>query len=165
MSWSADCYRQSFVDGKDFERRESRAWLVSWTLMSLILIACALGAFGDGVLSRTEAAAADGLRIEYERVVRFGNGTRVRIFPPSGTSGPLRLTIDRPLLDAFHVMQVVPAPESSQLLGDGVEFSFGRDAAATAPIVFDLESFTRGSVRGTIRSGGSAISIRLFILP
>ena len=160
-----DLLRQHVVDQRDFEHRESRTWVVAWALMSLTLIACGVGAFGGGPLSRAEAEAPGGMRVEYERVTRFGTSARLHLFPPDGASGPVRVTIDRPLLDAFRIRQVVPAPESSKLHGDGVELSFGRDAAASAPIVFELESSKSGTVRGTIRSGDSTIALRQFILP
>ena len=133
--------------------------------MSLIFIACALGAFGDGPLSRAEAADPSGeLRVEYDRVVRYGTTSELQVFTVS-SAGAVTITVDRVLLDAFHVRQIVPSPQSTRLAGNGVEFVFAKDASATVPIVFEFESTKAGRVRGTIRSGGSAVALRQFILP
>jgi len=133
--------------------------------MSLIFIGCALGAFGDGPLSRAEAAdPSGGLRVEYDRVVRYGTTSQLQVFTVSNGDA-VTVTIDRVLLDAFHVRQIVPSPQSTRLAGSGVEFVFAKDTSATAPIVFEFESMKAGGVRGMIRSGGSAVALRQFILP
>jgi hypothetical protein len=153
------------VEGHDFEQRESRASALAWPLMSLIFIGCLLGALGGGPLSRAEAADPAGqLRVEYERVGRYGTTSRLQVFAGSGTNA-VRIAMDRALLDAFQVRQIIPAPQSTQLAGDGVEFAFAREASANAPIVFELESVQTGRVGGTIRSGAISVALRQFILP
>lgn len=153
------------MDGKSFEQRESRASVLAWPLMSLIIAACVLGAFGGGPLSRAETADSSGaLRVEYERISRFGTSSRLQIFATGSGTGAA-ITLDRALLDAFHVRQILPAPQSSRLAGDGVEFVFVKDRSAVAPIIFELESRQAGTVGGTIRSGNSVVALRQFILP
>jgi hypothetical protein len=133
--------------------------------MGLFFIGSVLGAFGGGPLSRAEAVDPAGqLRIAYERISRYGTRSRLQVY--AGGSGiAVTVTLDHALLEAFQLRQIVPAPLSAQLAGDGVEFTFARDATAMVPIVFELESTQAGRVGGTIRSGGSAVALRQFILP
>jgi hypothetical protein len=150
----------------NFDRIESRVSAVAWRILIAVFAGCALGLFGDGFLSRTAAEApSGGLRVEYEWIGRFSGSLPLKIYAASDPDGLIRVSVDRTIIDAFHVRQIVPAPQSARLGPTGVDYAFAGGAAGSGPIVFDLEAGRPGTVRGSIRGGGTALTLRQFILP
>lgn len=149
-----------------FQRRQWRASQVLWMVLVGTMIATALGVFGNGPLSSARAGAPDGpLRVEYERVVRFGASVRLVVRARPRPDGAVQFTIDQSLLQAFRVQDVTPPP-SATALGDGsVEYRFQANTSAPSTIVFEMQPAALWSVHGQIRSPDGAVQLRQFILP
>jgi hypothetical protein len=149
-----------------FQQRQWRASQMLWLLLVATMIATVLGVFGNGVLSRARAGAAQGsLQVEYERIVRFGASVRLVVHADPRPDGSVQFTIDRSLLDAFRVQDVTPQPSAAALVDGGVEYRFEANTSAPSAIVFEMQPAARWSVQGWIRSPGGAVRLRQFILP
>ncbi len=130
------------------------------------MAAIALGVFGDGLLSRAEAASADGtLRVRYERFCRFGASIRMVVEAPASADGTAAVAIDRAFVDAFAVQQVAPQPGSVRAVVDGVEYDIPARPGARVRIVFELQPVQRGLVRTMVRAHGHAVSLTQFVYP
>lgn len=150
-----------------FQLLEWRLSTATWLLLLATMAAAVLGLFGDGLFSRTTAAAAGGrLAVEYERFARLGRTTRLTVLVaglPSG--GPVAITIGRPLLDAYRIVGIAPEPETSRSVPEGLELRFGAGAAGRARILIDVQPAKRWFAAGEVRAPGAAVRLRQFIYP
>ena len=125
-----------------------------------------LGVFGDGLLSRAEAASADGtLRVGYERFCRFGASIRMVVEAPATADGTAAVAVDRAFVEAFAVQQVAPQPGSVRSVAEGVEYSFPARPGARVRIVFELQPVQPWLVRATVRARGDAVPLTQFVYP
>lgn len=139
-----------------FQRREWAVQRFGWYALTIFVIAAALGLFGSGPLSRARAGD-DHLNVEYERFVRRGAPTRLRI--SSGTSPGTRpeLRIAEPYFDDVRIHAIVPEPEGIER-GDGqVTLHFGRDGGEGAlTVTIDLDPGRAGRHAVTIGNSTGA---------
>jgi hypothetical protein len=97
-----------------FQRRVWRGQRVAWAFMALAVLAASLGVMGSGPLSRRAVTSADGaVRVEYERFVRRGARTTLRIHarPARAETAGLVLWLARPYLEEVTVEEVLPPPQ------------------------------------------------------
>lgn len=135
-------------------------------LLPALMVATALGAFGHGPLSRAHAGEPGApLWVEYDRIARFGASVRLLVHAQPGTGDVIELTLDRPLLEAFAIRNITPAPASTGLAADGVTYRFAARAPQTAPVIFELQPARRWRVHGHIRSPAAAVRVAQLILP
>lgn len=116
----------------EFERRSWLAQRVSWVLAMAILLAALFGVFGNGPVSKTEEASHDqSLRIEYQRFVRFQAPAEYRIYvsPQPRSGDTFRLWLNRDFFDGTQLRRIIPEPDSTQLVPDGIihEFHVSRE--------------------------------------
>jgi hypothetical protein len=136
-----------------FQRLEWRVQRIGWGALGLFLAAAAAGLFGDGPLSATQAGGpGDPLWIEYDRFVRRGAASRIRVHlaPGAAAAGELRLRIERRYLDSVRIEQVTPQPQRVELGPDGCTYVFAAGAPGGSSVTFDIEPFSAGRHAGAI---------------
>lgn len=142
-----------------FTANERRVHRAAVALMTLLVLAGALGVFGVGPLA-TVTRRGPGFTVTYDRFTRNGAPMEVAVDHTGG--GTLQVWLDRTVLDATQVDRVVPTATDEQLTGDGATFTFqGSDTA-----VFSLTGDAVGVVRGRIgRSPGDAVPVTIVMYP
>lgn len=142
----------------EFLRKEWRIQRIGWIVMLLTLLLGLAGAFGRGPLAAADAGNRDTLAVSYDRIVRHGAETEVRI-----TAGPrlhsdtlLRIFISADYLHATHVMDVIPEPVASGTKGEFVYYDFQRlDPGTSSEIVLHLNAISYWSTGARIFAHGA----------
>jgi hypothetical protein len=100
---------------------------LAWGALALFVAAGAVGLFGNGPWNRA-TRTGDGIRLEYERVLRVGAGSDVRLAlePPSPDRVRLALAFDARRL---RIQQVFPEPRRQRAQPDGAELEFASGGA------------------------------------
>jgi hypothetical protein len=105
------------------------AQYIAWGVLALVVAAGAVGLFGHGPWIRT-TRSGDGLQVEYDRVLRLG------------AVSDLRLALDRPSPDRvrlalgfdgrrMRIQEIFPEPVRQRVLPDGAELEF--ESGGTGP--------------------------------
>lgn len=154
-------------------RFHQRFWVVErigWMLLSLVLVAALLGAFGDGLLSRVRVSTPDrSLDASFVRVARKQAPVtlRLEVRPAARIDGSLTVWISADYLERFTVNAVTPEPERVVIHDRGTEYRFAAGSSLDAAVVrFSLEAESAGLASGAIGiSKESSVPIRQFIFP
>lgn len=137
--------------------------------MAIGIAAAALGAFGNGWLSRAEAVSADGsLHVRYQRFWRARLPLELRIEWLALTEQNV-LFITRDYLDALAVQNVSPPPASVTVDSDRAYYEF-RVRAQNTPIEVRLliKPDRAGRHSGEIGigyGGGATVRVEQFVFP
>jgi hypothetical protein len=144
----------------EHEERAQRVRRIGWALILLFWSAGLAGLFGSGLLSRS-TASAPGLRLEYERFLRYTAPQELTLrLGPSLTSRPqVRVWIDRRYLEGQQVESVVPQPESVEAGADRLVFVLvAAEAGKPTSLTLRLQTQRVGSLEGRIGVIGGAES-------
>lgn len=175
MAGSATRKREKTADESDFAdlmRHHRAAWRVErigWTVMALLLAATLLGAFGDGPLSHARSGSAQGLSVEYDRLLRSSAPAlyRFEANPSLARDGVIRLRFDGALIENMELESIVPEPEAQEAGPGFTEFAF-RVAPGDRPAKFDFRfrPATFGHRTGGVSvAGAEAVRINQFVYP
>jgi hypothetical protein len=114
--------------GEEFMGRTRREWVVqrvAWVVMVLVLVGALVGFFGNGPWSeRTAVSDGGGLRVEYQRVVRFQAQTQLVFTLEAEGGSPVTLVIGDGYLEHFEFESVVPEPESQHAGSEEMVLTF-----------------------------------------
>lgn len=133
---------------------------VGWVVIALVVATALLGFFGGGPVSRASAQGAR-VKVEYERFIRLGQVSRLRLTLTSGPSS--RLELSRGYLESFRVEQITPEPREVAASEDWIIYSFLGDTPMTVIVDLTPESF--GSLRGAVRGFGETLLFRQIAYP
>jgi hypothetical protein len=152
-----------------FQRREWAAQRVGIALMVLILIAGALGAFGDGPLSRSRQTDRGGhLTIRFERFARLqaAHSVRIEADPVLAVEGRVRIGIEASLLENQELRSITPAPLATEA-GDAEHvFIYPVPASgARVSITLHLLPLRAGTIRGAVAVGEATVGVAQFVYP
>lgn len=130
----------------DFQHREWRWQRVGRVALGLLVFGACLGLVGGaGPLNRTAAGAADGsLLVEYDRFVRVGAVTTVRLAVAS--AGVDACLLGPALLDRMDIERIVPAPVEVVHEREAVRLRFDPPLAAGASVTIDAVPTRPGRV-------------------
>jgi hypothetical protein len=133
-----------------------RAQRLAWALMALVVLAALLGLTGSGPLSRESVTSADGVvRVEYERFLRRGGTTKLRIHagPNRRDTAGLIVWVARPYLEDVTIQGIQPSPEAVQAGHDRVIWRFAvssQDPGGPVTVTIQLVPGAIGRVRGAV---------------
>jgi hypothetical protein len=152
-----------------FLEREWRFQRIGWFVIGLILLLSAFGAFGRGVLSDSQAGDANTLHAQYDRILRHGADTDLKLRVGAATSqdSTIRLLISSEYLNEFEIVDIKPEPTASGT-ADGVFFyEFEQlDPGRSSEIVLKLKPEGFWSKHATLALPGAApIKFNQFVLP
>ena len=144
------------------QHREWRIARILWAAMAALVIAAALGTFGQGGPLATVDRRAGGLHLTHARFARCGATTDIRIEAATGEE----VVVSGDLLDAYRLQSVVPQPREMQGAATRLVLKFAPAADLPLRVTLNLLPTARGSVTGTIATAdGSAVEVRQFIYP
>lgn len=155
-----------FKSELEFHRREWRVERVGWVLLAVFLILAVAGLFGSGPLSHVRSGSKDGGSIEYERFVRHGSITALRVRPAATLGhGAMRIEIAASYLRAFRIERIDPEPSSVVVSGERLVYEFAA-APAGAQISFHLHPEELGShAAQVVIDAAEPLTIRQFTYP
>jgi uncharacterized protein (DUF58 family) len=148
-----------------FHRIEWRIQRIGWIVVMLFLAAAGAGLFGNGPLSHSSAASAEG-RVEYERFLRYGSPSEIVITPTAGAArGISRVEISSDYLEAFRIASITPEPVSVRMAGERLVYEFtAAGVGASISIHVDPQRLWRH--RAVVRiDGGAPLEIRQLTYP
>jgi hypothetical protein len=145
-----------------------RGWLferAGWIAMAAILAAAAVGLFGHGWVSDSEASAGE-LTVKYSRFCRAHSPLELTVgwLPRAEES---TLWIARSYLDEFEIAEIRPAPSSQTLAGERMYYAFRSSNPGTrVEVTFRLKAEHGGLYRGRLGSDDAlAVEIRQLVFP
>lgn len=155
-----------FDQDLDFLRKMWLAERIGWVLLTMILLAALLGAFGTGLFSAVETVAPNGAyTVSYDRFARIRSPVTLRV-RPAHAGRRVVVWISAAYLDRVSVNSILPEPESTTLGADRVLFSFAATAAPGVAIRFELEGGSAGPAAGELGvDEAAAVPIRQFFYP
>ncbi len=107
-----------------FQRKQLRVARGAVVAFIAVLALALLGVFGSGAVSHTTAGGTSaGLAVDYQRFLRFGEGTEVDV-QLRKREGTTTLAIGRDYLDGFVVDGIVPAPDAQSASERGLTLTF-----------------------------------------
>lgn len=117
----------SVSEDMDFQRRWWRFQRIAWFVLVAILIADALGAFGQGWLAHAQRSAPDGtLHLHYERIERAGAFSEITIqFDKAAVhSNRVNLFISQNIVKELGAQRIIPEPDTSRVGPGGITYTF-----------------------------------------
>jgi hypothetical protein len=157
-----------------FQRRMWVAQRIGWALMTLVMLAGLLGAFGGGgFLARARAGReGDSIWLDYRRLTRHGapDALEVHVSPDAqaGRDSIIGIWFQRDYIHGLDIQQIIPEPAEVIAGPDRVTYRFkSSDPFAVATVVFRVEPAETFSRRGQLGIEGSASSrtFRQFVFP
>lgn len=152
----------------EFQRREWRVQRIAWAAMALVLLAGLVGLLGSDPLAHA-SAEADGLTVQYARIVRDHAPFELqfRLAPGTADSGQVDLWIDRALLSKAEIQRIVPQPDSERSDADRVVFTVAvADPNAPAAVIVGLDPHDVGGfAAGAGIVDGPQVELAGFVLP
>lgn len=134
--------------------------------MGIALFAAAMGLFGGGAFSDSEARAGKELTVKYPRFFRAHGPFELTVdWLPR--QQPASLWISRAFLSDFEIAEIQPTPSAVTASGDRIYYAFGAsEPSARVGVTFRLKSERGGVFRAHIGSGDDLdVEIQQFAFP
>lgn len=153
-----------------FEQRWWRLQSICWLILSLLLVGGVAGVFGHGPLSKaTVCVPGSKLRVRYDRLARRETPAvlQLRLEKSALSSDPVRIRLNRALVDQMQLKQIVPAPLATEPLADGARFLFKIDPTRDSAIILFTENpSSPGIVEAEVTiDGAEPVRFRQFVFP
>lgn len=139
-----------------FQHREWIVQRIGWVLLTLLLLAGALGLFGNGPLSH-RTLGNQAATFEYERFIRKDADARWEFQLEDGAAGnQVEIAIDAAFARQFEFRSIQPTPVSTVLDGGRWVYRFDARGPAGTAVVFIVQPESLGSHSGTITVNDAA---------
>ena len=139
-----------------------------WSFFVLVLVADALGLFGQGWLAKATAGGQqNALTLRYERIERATTPSQleVRFDPAAATNGAYQLFVSDSVIGDLGAQRIAPQPAGSQIGNGGITYTFPSIGGA-ARVLIELEPAKIGVHHFTVQvPGHPAIQTRVVVLP
>jgi hypothetical protein len=128
----------SISEDLDFQRRWWKFQRIAWFVLVAVLIADALGVFGQGWLSHAQRSAPDGtLHLRYDRIERAGAPSEIVIeFGKAAViNHQVNVFASQNIVKELGAQRIIPEPRTSQVGPGGLTYTFPAvDSPATVSI-------------------------------
>jgi len=141
------------------QQMEWVALRIFWIMMSLILIATALGLFGDGLLSN-KTYINNRNKIEYNKFMRVEKGTELLVHLNNAGENA-KISINNDYLKKVRIEQITPEPSKVELINNELIYTFS--SIQKGFIVFYLSPQKMGSQQLQITIDGHQINFDQYI--
>lgn len=159
-------HRPEIGEDLAFEHHSWRVQRIGWALLAVVIAAGLAGLMGSGPLSNVTARDGKSLEVEYERFVRHGAQTEIRVRMDQSRASQARVVITREFLDTSHLQRTLPEPARVQASGANAIFYFDVDANHPLQATFVMEPVELGAHEARIAiDDGSSVSVRQFTYP
>ena len=145
-------------------RMQENGWkfqAIGLVLMFVLVLAAAIGLFGDGLVSKTKQNI-DAIEIEHERFHRFEAKMPLKITARDNDGG-MTVSFPTTYLESFEIESILPEPNGNRFDAGKVRYDFrGKDEMS---VIFYLIPRKRGSIQGTIEVNNTRFAINHYIFP
>ena len=141
------------------QQKEWRAFRVFWILMAFVLVAAALGLFGNGLISK-QTYTANSLHVAYDRFMRVEKEVQLHIRVQDLGDGAT-IGINNDYLKKVRIDQVVPQPAAVTLRDNTLIYRF--HPLRNGFITFYLRPQLMGSQRLEITVAGKKMRFQQYI--
>lgn len=152
----------------EFQQRWWRFETAAWYLLALLLVADALGAFGQGWLAHAHARTRNGaLDVQYERIERAGTPSMLTIHagPAAVRDGTVELLASESVVKGLGAERVIPQPKVSAVGPRGITYIFPV-SETPATMSFELRPNSIGWNEVTLTAaGGATVHFPVLVLP
>lgn len=161
----------SSVDvGEDlgFQERWWRFEHLLWIFFTLVLVADALGVFGEGPLAKAKLnVPGSGMVVDYERVERTSTPSELRIHfgRDAVQNGSIGLYVNEAVVKGLGASRVIPEPQSSAVQEGGIQYLFPSDANPNE-LDFQLKPSAPGVFWFYLQvAGHTPVKARVLVMP
>jgi len=162
---------QRSIEMDDDPRQQDIEWTVqrvAWVILTLLLVAVALGLFGrGGPLSTVAMRSEDGrFRVEYERFLRHHSQDMLRVSLEKATAAAVRVRMDGNYMKHIQIERVTPEPEREIGADGAVTYVFHSRPESAFEASFYFTPEKHGRLGGWIAlDDGPRQSITQFVYP
>jgi hypothetical protein len=154
--------KRDITEIEKFISQQQKEWLlfrIAWVLMGLVLIAAALGLFGNGPVSK-QTYAAHQVHITYQKFLRVDKASEIYIGVPE-QGQVTTIGINNDYIQKVNIYQVVPQPAAVELRDNTLIYRFR--SVSNGFITFYLSPQQMGSQPLEITVGGNKMRFNQFI--
>lgn len=154
------------AEHRDWQERFWNIQRLGWVLMTLFIVAAALGATGKGgPLATASVRTADGT-VHYPRVTRWRSDEDIVVRLPASASGEVELLVSPAFSEVFGVDSVSPDPRRSTVTPSGHAYTFAVTPGGPKEIFLHVTS-GRPTFRQPLamRVGESVARMEVTVLP
>lgn len=159
---SVEVVKPDLQINEELEMHE-KGWIiqrVGWVVLISIMVAGALGLFGDGWASQ-QKPTQDNTTVEYERFYRYETEMEVRIQSAEHIAS---IALPQEYIKNFRRMRFEPEPENNTTIGGEVVYNFL--PASNRILTIYLVPKNQGSISGTLKvNGRTSFTLHHFIYP
>ena len=141
-----------------------KGWVIQrigWGIMLLIMLAGAIGSFGEGFLSK-QTPSHGNMRVAYERYFRYE--AEMKIVVESGNEHICKILLPHAYLKNFRIVRFVPEPLNNLSIAEDVVFNFGEGHNRIVSIYLVPKDY--GAIKGDMKINGTdTIPLHHFIYP
>jgi hypothetical protein len=152
----------------EFQYRWWRFEKVLWWTFLALVVCDILGLFGRGFLANAKARSSDGsISIKYERIERFRTPSilEIKFSPEVPVNGQVKLWVSDELIKDLGNQRVVPQPLTSELLEDGILYTFPSGVHSDT-VQFALEPSSSGKHQAKMHvPGRPGIAVDIWVVP
>lgn len=142
---------------------------VVWSLFFLIILADAIGLFGQGWLAHVQLhQPGSAMEIKYDRIERETTPSQVtvRFAPEAASNGTIKLFVSDSVIDDLGNQRIAPQPSTSTIGNGGVTYTFPAQGQQPSSVLFSLEPSKPGVFHFTMGvPGHQPASARVVVLP
>jgi len=161
---------EPIADINDYYASQVRTWRaqrVGWCVLVAVLVSAVLGAFGPGVISTVSEVDSTGLRLEYDRFVRYEAPATLHLELPAVAADEQDFLIDAAWIHGVHLETVQPQPARVRSEGGRVRYTMSvqrRGSPTHVSLHFEPES--PGVLEGSVAvEAGTPLPISQFVYP
>jgi hypothetical protein len=149
---------------------QKRAWFVQrigWCVLAMVLLAAVLGGFGPGALGKVSVLDRTGLRLDYDRFVRYEAPASLRLELPASAHDEQAFFLDASWLHGVHLQTIQPEPIRTQSEGKRVRYTMRvQRRGAPTQVSLHYEADAPGSLAGSVAlEDGTPLRISQFVYP
>ena len=134
---------------------------VGWWLILALVILAALGAFGDGILSK-ETLSFNNTKLDYQRFHRQEARMDLKV-ELNNPDTVFTISFPNQYLKNFKVESILPEPTETKIANDQVNYYFNGQGQAN--VAFYLVPQKPGNINGSIRVNENQFALSHFIYP
>jgi hypothetical protein len=129
-------------------------------IVILVILAGALGAFGEGLFSTTTPHTGN-VNVEYEHFFRYQTEMKILVTSKEHISS---ISFPPQYVEKFKLIRFMPEPESNSTAGREIIYSFLPGQNHLVSIYLETQSY--GSISGSMKiNGKDSIQLQHFIYP
>ena len=137
---------------------------VAWALMGLLIVAALGGFLGPGPYSKRKVAGANGMTLEYERVVRYNAPAHLFLRAPGGEED-LEVSLPAEFVKVIELEGIDPEPKEMRLEGEKHTWIFARKGGSSEIFIhYRPQGFGMRKIEIDVKGAGE-FGVKQFFMP